>query len=286
MSPLTKTLLTTAALGAALAPAASADSLVVDAPGARNLVSGGGYLAWSAPAADGWRLTVRAPDGTVFQPDVAPFAQPPQPGIGTTAIFGAQRRLVAVYTRDGDVYELDLRAGTEARNARLSTSATETLAAVNLGQYAVARTGRGLYAIARSGRSRRLTRTVPSAIALAQSRVASIEGNGSGRKVVIRRLSGRGRPMVAGRGLVRPNSLWLTRYRAGWATSNPQVGSRLYATRRFAGSGGPYTLSVRRGTWASESALYGIAVGRGEPDLYLDDQGVKRFAPTPFHGGG
>ena len=121
---------------------------------------------------------------------------------------------------------------------------------------------------------------------MAPSRVASIEGTGSGRKVVIRRLSGRGRPMVAGRGVVRPNSLWLTRYRAGWATSNPQVGSRLFATRRFAGSGGPYTLSVRRGTWSSQSALHGIAVERGEPSLYLDDEGIKRFAPVPFHGGG
>ena len=140
MRPLSTTLITTAALGAALAPAASADTLVAEAPGARNLVSGGGYLAWSAPSADGWRLTVRAPDGTVSQPAVAPFAQPPQPGIGTTDQFGPSRRLVAVYTRNGDVYELDLRTGTETgtpacrpprpRRSSPSTSAsTSSLAA-------------------------------------------------------------------------------------------------------------------------------------------------------------
>jgi hypothetical protein len=131
----------------------------------------------------------------------------------------------------------------------------------------------------------RLTATVPSELAMAYSRVATIEGTGSARQVVIRRLSGRGRALVAAKGLVAPSSLWLTRYRAGWATSNPQVGTRLYATRRFAGSGGPFTLQVVRAAWTSPSALSGITVHRGgEPGTYLDAEGVKAFAPRPFHG--
>jgi hypothetical protein len=288
MRSLTKTLITTTAIAAALAPAASADSLVAAAPGARHLTGAGGYLAWSSPTPDGqWRLTLRAADGTVFQPDVAPFAQAPRPAIGSV-LDGTSKRLVAVYVRDGDVYELDLGTAAERRVPRLSTAAEETLVAVNYGRYVVARTGSrgGLFAYGRTGRALRLTSAVPSELAMAYSRVATVEGSGSARRVVIRRLSGRGRALVAGKGLVAPNSLWLTRYRAGWATSNPQVGTRLYATKRFAGSGGPFTLQVVRDAWTSPSALSGIAVERGNPAVYLDAEGVKSFAPQPFHGVG
>lgn len=288
MGTLSKTFVTTAAITAALAPAASADSLLAEAPGARSLGGGGGYLAWQTPTPEGrWRLTVRAPDGTVSQPDVAAFDQPAQASIGTSAPYGPDRRLVAVYARAGDVYELDLASGAEKRLDRLSSGAEETAAAVNTGQYVVVRKsgkGRGVVVYSRSGKARRLTSTVPSQIALASSRVASIEGVGSGRKVVIRRLSGRGRPMIAGKGLVAPSSLWLTRYRVGYATSNPQVGTRLYATKRFAGSGGPFTLQLVRDAWTSASPLHGIVTAGGEPATYLDDQGVKRFEPRPFHG--
>jgi len=288
MRSLTKTLITSAALGAALAPAASADELVSAAPGARHLTGAGGYLAWSSPTPDGdWRLTLRAPDGTVSQPGVAAFDQAPRPAIGSV-LDGASKRLVAVYVRDGDPFELDLASGAERRLDRLSTAAEETHVAVNYGRYVVARRGSraGLFAYGRTGGAVRLSAAVPSEVAMAYSRVATIEGTGSTRRVVIRRLSGKGRALVAGRGLVAPNSLWLTRYRAGWATSNPQVGTRLYATKRFAGSGGPFTLRVVRAAWTSPSALSGIAVDRGEPAVYLDAEGVKAFAPRPFHGVG
>ncbi len=287
MRSLTKTLFTAAALAGALAPAASADDLVAAAPGARHLTGAGGYLAWSSPTPDGtWRLTLRAPDGTVSQPDVAPFAQAPQPAIGSV-LDGTAKRLVVVYVREGDVYELDLRTSSERRLEELSTAAEETLVAVNYGRYVVAREGSrgGLFAYGRTGRPVRLSAAVPEQLAMAYSRVATIEGTGSARKVVVRRLSGEGRALVAGKGLVAPNSLWLTRYRAGWATSNPQVGTRLYATKRFAGSGGPFTLRVVRDAWTSPSALSGIAVEGGEPAVYLDAEGVKAFAPRrPFHG--
>ncbi len=286
MRTLTKTLITTAALAGAIAPAASADDLVAAAPGARHLAGAGGYLAWASPTPDGaWRLTVRAPDGTVSQPEVAPFAQAPRAAIGSV-LDGTSKRLVAVYVRDGDPYELDLGSSAERRLDRLATAAEETLVGVNYGRYVVARKGSraGLFAYGRTGRAVRLTTRVPSELAMAYSRVATIEGTGSARQVVIRRLSGSGRALVAGKGLVAPNSLWLTRYRAGWATSNPQVGTRLYATKRFAGSGGPFTLQVVRDAWTSPSALSGIAVHRGEPATFLDAEGVKAFAPRPFHG--
>lgn len=280
MRTFTKTLLTAVALSVAVVPSASADSVVADAPGARALAGAGGWLAWSSPTPDGrWRLTLRAPDGTVSQPSVDAFAAPVATQLGTNAQYGVSRRLVAVYTRAGDVYELDLAAGTEKKLARLAPRHDARLAAVNLGQYVVVRKT-GIYAVSRSGKSRRLTRTVPSSIAMAQSRVASLEHG----KVVIRRLSGRGRPMVAGKHLTGASSLWLTRYRAGWATSGTKAGTRLYGTRRFAGSGGPFTLTVVRDSWTSSSALFGIVTDRSEPGYYLDDQGVKRFDPTPFHG--
>jgi hypothetical protein len=57
----------------------------------------GRLLAWSSPTPDGqWRLTLRAADGTVSQPDVAPFAQAPRPAIGSVLdgdVQAARRRL-------------------------------------------------------------------------------------------------------------------------------------------------------------------------------------------------
>ena len=279
MRTFTKTLVATAALTAAIAPSASANTVVADAPGARALAGAGGWLAWSDPTPDGrWQLTLRSPTGTLSRP-VAASGAPIVAALGTNAQYGASRRLVVVYTRAGDVYELDAEAGTEKKLSRLAPHHDARLAAVNLGQYVVVRKT-GMYAVSRSGNSRRLTRTVPSQIAMAQSRAASIEHG----KVVIRRLSGRGRPMVAGKNLSSASSPWLTRYRAGWATSSTKAGTQLYATRRFAGSGGPFTLTVVRDAFTSRSPLFGIVTDRGEPGFYLDDQGVKRFDPTPFHG--
>ena len=282
-TPRITTILTTAALAAALPPAAAgADSLVTAAPGAKALAGGGGYLAWSAPTPDGrWQLTVRAPGGTVSHPAVAAFARPVRVSIGSTAPYGASRRLVATYARDGDAYELDLARGAETRLAALSTRAEETLVAVGLGRYVVVRRGLGTYSYGPGGRAVRLTKSVPSQIAMSQSRVASIEGG----RIVIRRLSGHGRALVAGRNLADPSSLWLTRYRAGYATYTGQAGAKLYGTRRFAGSGGPYTLRVIGDPWSSPGPIDGIVVdGHGEPGYYLDADGVERFSPTPFHG--
>ncbi|HMS59628.1 MAG TPA: hypothetical protein PKA49_12340 [Tepidiformaceae bacterium] len=72
------------ALLAAAVPVARADSLLVDAPGARNLSGGGGYLAWSAPSAGRWQLPIRRPNGTTFVPKIATFGSPAQPSLGTS----------------------------------------------------------------------------------------------------------------------------------------------------------------------------------------------------------
>ncbi|WP_205695568.1 hypothetical protein [Conexibacter sp. SYSU D00693] len=287
MRPLPKLLLTTAAAAAALAPTAAADTPLVDAPGAKALAGAGGWLVWSAPTPEGqFRLTVRAPDGTVSQPAIPAFTRPVPVGVGSNTQYGSAKRVVAVYPRDGDVRVLDLERGTDRRYDQVSSRATETLAAINNGQVVTVRStgeGKGLYVRSNAGRTRRLTSTVPSQVAMAYSRVATVEGTGADQRVVIRRLSGRGRPMVVRKGLTGVSSLWLTRYRAGFATTTAQ-GTRLVATRRFAGSGGPYTLTTLTDPWTSTSALSGIVTNGSEPTTFLDDGGVKRFSPIPFHG--
>jgi hypothetical protein len=89
-----------ATLLAATAATASADTLVTAAPGALNLTANGGYQAWAAPAAGGrWRLSVRAPDGSVTTPAIADFGAPPRAQIGSTQFAASGRRLLAVYSR-------------------------------------------------------------------------------------------------------------------------------------------------------------------------------------------
>jgi hypothetical protein len=141
------------ALLAAGATAASADSLVTAAPGARNLAANGGYQAWAAPTAGGrWRLTIRAPDGSVTTPGVADFGAPPRAQIGSTQFAAAGRRLLAVYSRcqgasaiaGCDVYAYDLAAGTERKISELaSKSYSETAPSIELGRLAFVRRGGG-----------------------------------------------------------------------------------------------------------------------------------------------
>src|SRR5690242_17850938 len=116
-------LLAGAALAAGPATANAADQLVTAAPGAQSLTSGGGYLAWAAPApGGGFRLTVRASNGTVTTPQVATFDRAPHISIGSSAMTSG-RKLVAVYDRGGDVFQLDLASGTETKVAGVSSSA-------------------------------------------------------------------------------------------------------------------------------------------------------------------
>jgi hypothetical protein len=142
-----------AALLAATAAGASADSLVAPAPGARNLTANGGFVVWAAPGDPGrWRLTVRAPDGSVTTPAIADFGAPPRAQIGSTGFAVAGRRLLAVYSRcqgasaiaGCDVYGYDLRAGTEEKIAKLSSKTySETAPSLELGRLAFVRRGGG-----------------------------------------------------------------------------------------------------------------------------------------------
>src|SRR5688500_13127870 len=100
MRPRILMLAITAAVLGVLAPAASADTLVQAAPGARNLAAGGGWLPWASPATNGrWRLTLRAPDGTVSTPAIADFGAAPDPSIGSDAFGIGNRRLLVLYSR-------------------------------------------------------------------------------------------------------------------------------------------------------------------------------------------
>ena len=113
----TKTITLIAAAGALALPAvASADTLTHPVTGAQNLASGGGYLAWSQPAADsGYQLAVRASDGTVSVPAVGKFSAPVQPAIGSNQTGIDGRRLEVLYSRGGDIFAYDLKAKTESK---------------------------------------------------------------------------------------------------------------------------------------------------------------------------
>ena len=180
--------------------------LVTAAPGARNLAANGGYQAWAAPAAGGrWRLTVRAPDGSVTTPAIADFGAPPRPQIGSTQFAASGRRLLAVYSRcqgasataGCDVYAYDLAAGTEQKIPQLaSKSYSETAPSIELGRLAFVRRGGGpkpgvyYWALGSSKAPKRLSTTLARETATNSTRVAytynSSRGGGAGRPPALR----------------------------------------------------------------------------------------------------
>src|SRR3954447_18719909 len=176
-----------AAVGALAASAVSApaDSLVAAAPGARNLTAGGGWMAWAAPGAGGrWRLTVRAPDGTVSTPAIRSFAVPVDPSIGSDSLASPARGLLAVYARckgssavsGCDIWAYDLRSGDERRVAAVSSPKTsETAPSLSRGLWGFVRRGGprpGVYASTPRGGVRRLSPVVALETAANQTRVA------------------------------------------------------------------------------------------------------------------
>jgi hypothetical protein len=259
---------------AAAAPAHAADTLVAAAPGAKNLASGGGYLAWAAPAPGGGHvLTVRAPDGTITTPDVPRFRRAPDPAIGSDRFGADGRRLLAVYARDGDLFALDLRTFAEERVAGASTRAYEESAPdLEFGRMTFVRRGgrdNGVFYRDGEGRLRRLTRAVPRETSMSASRVAYT----SGRNLVIRRLSGRGRPSI----VPTPSpafSLVLTRYTLTWAVR----GGRLFQTPRFGGSSEVERVSSRReATRTFPASTDSFAFSGSFVRFVLDAEGVKRI---------
>src|SRR3954468_1760751 len=102
---LTPILAAAAALVAASACSANADTLITPAPRAVNLAVGGGYMTWFLPQeATGWTPLVRAPAGTVSQPRIPGFSGPARVTIGSGANADPRdplsRPLLAVYGRD------------------------------------------------------------------------------------------------------------------------------------------------------------------------------------------
>jgi hypothetical protein len=286
-----------AALLASAAAAAGADTLVTAAPGARNLTANGGYVVWAAPADGGrWRLTVRAPDGTVTAPAIADFGAPPRAQIGSTGFAVAGRRLLAVYSRcEGasaiagcDVYGYDLRAGTEERIAKLSSRTySETAPSLELGRLAFVRRGGGpkpgvyYYALGSTAAPRRLSPTLARETANNGTRVAYTYNSSRGGGLAVRQLSGHGSALVpASRQPAVPRSPLLTRYNAAWLLQDGHV----QATERFAGSGGPFELRVveaKRALPASTDSL-GLNNDRTSAPYYLDAAGVELTAPPIF----
>jgi hypothetical protein len=296
-----RTILLTLALAtgvlAATTAVASADSLVVAAPGARNLTANGGYLVWALPSAGGrWRLAVRAPNGAVSTPAIADFGAPPAAQIGSTGFAIAGRRLLAVYARcqgasalaGCDVYAYDLRAGTEQRIAALSSRTySETAPSIELGRMAFVRRGGGprpglyTYSLGSKSAPRRLSSVLARETATNGSRVAYTYNSSRGGGLVVRRLSGEGGVLVpASRQPAVPLSPLLTRYNAAWLLQD----GRVQATDRFAGSGGPFELRVRDANRALPATTTSIALrnDRTSAPYYLDAEGVKVAAPALF----
>ena len=273
-----RTLIPLAAVALGAVPAAaSADTLLVPTPqGSQNLQANGGYMTWAQPnqpAGSGWRIVVRAPDGSVSKPDIPVSEDVPQPTIGTDTAF--PRNLLLVYARRGDVYTYDLRRRVERKLRAISSSATEATPTMTYGRVQfVRRDGRrpGIYTwTARSG-LRRVATATPRELASNGSRIAYPTGN----TIVVRRVSGDGRPFLVRAG-GRPESILLSRYRASWI-----VGDEAYKTGRFGGSGPAVPGSVDRGGRAIPGVI-SIAFGRGDRVRYaLDAEGVKELSPTPF----
>ena len=286
-----------AALLAATAAGASADSLVAPAPGARNLTANGGFVVWAAAGDPGrWRLTVRAPDGSVTTPAIADFGAPPRAQIGSTGFAVAGRRLLAVYSRcqgasaiaGCDVYGYDLRAGTEEKIAKLSSKTySETAPSLELGRLAFVRRGGGpkpglyYYALGSTAAPKRLTSTLARETATNGTRVAYTYNSSRGGGLAVRRLSGDGGVLVpVSRQPAVPRSPLLTRYNAAWLLQAGHV----QATKRFAGSGGPFQLRVveaKRSLPTTTDSL-GLNNDRTSAPYYLDAEGVKVAAPPIF----
>lgn len=290
-SALTKLLAASLAASALAAPAASADAMLAPATGGQNLAAGGGWFAWSAPAADGGhKLVLRAPDGTVSEPAVPRFGAPVDPAIGANGLF-AEKKLLVVYSRcEGasatagcDVWALDTTDGTESKVKRLASGTySETAPSLSGGSYTFVRRGggsrKGVHYLSRKGALRRVSPTLATETQFNGSRVAYVFRSAKGAGVIVRRASGDGAVFTAASRLsVTPTDLGLTRYQAIW-----RQGKATYYTTRFGGSGGPHAPVTRTGSRELADGA-SLAIGASTIRAYaLDAEGLKQLNPTPF----
>jgi hypothetical protein len=187
-----------------------------------------------------------------------------------------------------DVYAYDLAAGTERKIPQLaSKSYSETAPSIELGRLAFVRRGGGprpgvyYWALGSSKAPKRLTSILARETATNSTRVAYTYNSSHGGGLAVRLLSGHGSVLVpVSRQPVVPRSPLLTRYNAAWLLQDGHV----QATRRFAGSGGPFTLSVvdaNRALPPTTDSL-GLRSDRTSAPFYLDAEGVKLAAPALF----
>jgi len=113
------------------------------------------------------------------------------------------------------------------------------------------------------------------------SRMAFTYSTAKGFGVQIHQASGKGRPLVAASGPdTAPISPQITRYRAGWLIVGDDA-THVFTTRRFAGSGGPFTLKVEE---ASRTLPAGVRSAAGDAstlfERYLGADGVQRIDPA------
>jgi len=295
------------ALGAGLllaaAPAAQADSLETPVQRGANFASAAGWQAWSAAQADGsHRLQLRRPDGTVVTPAIPAFGAPVDPAIGTRGGADgintpASRRLSAVYSRCAgrstlagcDVYALNLTTSKEEKVGALAPKTySETVPSLTFGNWSFVRRGggtrKGTYSYLERGRSRGLVRLSPTLAretASSQGRIAFTYKSSRGFGVQIRQSSGEGGTLVgASRLTAQPVSPQITRYRAGWLLPD-EGATRVFQTRRFVGSGGPFKLTVEE---APRTLPDGVRFAAGDSAKlfarYLDARGVQRIDPA------
>jgi hypothetical protein len=263
---------------AALPAAAHADTVIAPAPDAASLAAGGGYYAWLEAFGGDWKLAIRAPDGTITRPDVAPLATATQLSIGSTgSINPSDRKLSVVYGRGGDLYRFDVKTKRESKIAAISsTSYRETAAIPQYGSYVFVRRGGsrpGIYRYRPGSTAVRVTSETPSLVASNGSRVAYAIG----RRISVRPLSGTGK-RITFRSPRDVRSVTLTRYRVGWLAD----GGRVYQSERFGGSGPSTTTVADAGKRDLPETANSIATNGSDITTYLDGEAVKRIAPPLF----
>ena len=267
---------------ACLGPAAAAradDVVVAPAASAQNIASAGGYIVWAAPReGTGWKLVVRAPDGTVAVPRIPGFATPVEAAVGVVG-----RRVYAVYSRtrsgNADLFSLDLRSLSEGRLPAFATREyDETAPSFHAHVLAFVRSGGrrdGVYAWTDGrGRSRRISAARAIATATNGTRVAYATRD----RVVVRAVSGRDAGGTRFASPERPRSLALTSTgRAYWYGG----AGRVFRTARVVRAGGgarrvePATTLLPPST--TSLALVGGAVG-----LYADGTAIRRVGGPLF----
>src|SRR2546423_9677338 len=102
-------LLIAVAAGAALAPPAAADTVVVADPTAANVTMYGSPAAYSHRAGDGTSRLMISAGGRATEAPVPPSRTPYDPDLGPTS----SNRRVVIYARDGDLCRYDIGSSAE-----------------------------------------------------------------------------------------------------------------------------------------------------------------------------